>query len=81
MELKKGDNEYQPKSKQVDGEALILLLTAPNKKKLLCYHKWVYWWFDGGDRLHRVCTKCHKKQTNMDKGESNGIWKKDPYFP
>ncbi len=52
-------------SKNINLENLIQLLKNPYKKKWFCFHNWIYWKLYGARRMHRVCTKCYKKQSKI----------------
>lgn len=86
MRIKIRSLESTPKvrgrSKQVDGMMLDLYLNSPRKRGILpCWHDWIYWTFGNATRSHRVCSKCYKKQQNMDAVVGGRIWIKDESFP
>ena len=69
------------KKENISRDELNNLLHIPHKKRL-CFHKWVYWHFNGSTKYHRVCKKCYKKQQDMNllSAKQSPIWIKDRYF-
>lgn len=58
--------DWTPISKQVNKQELKLLLSSVKRNKLFCLHKWIYWTYGSATRQHRICSKCFKKQKNVD---------------
>jgi len=49
-------------------------------KRLFCWHDWIYWKFGSATKTHRVCSKCYKKQQNLDAIKAGNIWIKERHF-
>lgn len=58
------------------------LLAIPRKRKIICFHKWVYWRLGMATSSRRVCTKCFKKQQDRDvvTGHHKPLWIKDKHY-
>lgn len=48
----------------VDKDQLATMLSQPDSKRIFCWHQWTVYTVGGVERLHRVCSKCYKKQVN-----------------
>ena len=53
-----------PLTSGVDKNELAILLSKTEIKRLFCWHQWMVYTIGGIERLHRVCSKCYKKQVN-----------------
>lgn len=58
--------DWTPTSHQVDKQELKKLLSSIKRRRLFCWHNWVYWTYGRATRQHRVCSKCFKKEKNAD---------------
>lgn len=65
------------KQNNISNKELLFLLKNKQIKKIFCFHKWIYWRFGNGGKIHRVCKKCYKKQQNMDVLNTYNIWVKE----
>ncbi len=80
MKFSEGKMNFEPRSKQVNKEELKLLLNTKPKKVRFCFHDWKYWTFGSATRVHRVCSKCYKKQQNADIIYNYDRWIKEENF-
>jgi hypothetical protein len=51
------------------------ILSDTRIRKLFCWHDWVYFKYGSATKLHRVCSKCRKKQSHNEVVPKNaGFW-------
>jgi hypothetical protein len=72
---------FEPVSHMIDNTTLMELLKTAYVKRFFCWHNWVIWRFGDATKVHRVCTKCHKKQKDRNVLAKYGsTWIKEDKF-
>lgn len=59
---------FEPEStnSNISNKELKKLLSNEKNKSLFCWHNWIIWRYGDISKLHRVCSKCYKKQISAD---------------
>lgn len=52
-------------TKNYSNEDVINLIKKDRIKKFFCWHNWVYYHYKPATKIHRICSKCYKKQTHL----------------
>jgi len=60
--FKKDTFNPKPINSDVTKEQLLDYLHERHIKQFFHIHNWVYWTFGPATKIHRVCSKCYKKQ-------------------
>jgi len=86
MKYKDKDKDYKPRAignPTLNNSDLLDFLKTETKSffsRLFCWHDWIYWKFGPASKTHRVCSKCYKKQQNLDALKASNIWIKETKF-
>ena len=56
---------------------LLFKPTLTHWKRFFCFHNWIYWRYADFGKVHRVCSKCYKKEKNSDVLNKSNYWIRD----